>query len=416
MKQSFFAVVVFGLMVLMTACSEDEIFTTRGDGSGVANPKTVLIYMAGKNNLSSDLEKDLKEIKEGSRQIGENDNLLVFVRREAGTEKPWLARIKSGEVTDSLSLSDMGISSSDGQNRASDPAVMEGVLNYAYSHYPAMNGNYGLVLWGHGSGWLILDEVKPQNSRRAFGVDNGDYNYSHDGRWINITTMANILKRMPHLKFIMGDCCNLMCLENLYELRSTCDYIIGSPAEIPSQGAPYHQIVPDMFADGKFYSNIIEKYYSSVMGNLPLVAVQTSEMDHVAQATRQTLQVIKEKTGDGYADMTGIIHYYHTNTSKDFYPEYNIFYDAGDFIRKYAPEDVYQQWNQALDKAMVERRIATKWSTDKSWSAKYSDFTVTEERFHGVSLFVSQDPSRGNYARYNEDIKQMEWYRSVGCI
>lgn len=416
MKQSFFAVVVFGLMVLMTACSEDEIFTTRGDGSGVANPKTVLIYMAGKNNLSSDLEKDLKEIKEGSRQIGENDNLLVFVRREAGTEKPWLARIKSGEVTDSLSLSDMGISSSDGQNRASDPAVMEGVLNYAYSHYPAMNGNYGLVLWGHGSGWLILDEVKPQNSRRAFGVDNGDYYYSHDGRWINITTMANILKRMPHLKFIMGDCCNLMCLENLYELRSTCDYIIGSPAEIPSQGAPYHQIVPDMFADGKFYSNIIEKYYSSVMGNLPLVAVQTSEMDHVAQATRQTLQVIKEKTGDSYADMTGIIHYYHTNTSKDFYPEYNIFYDAGDFIRKYAPEDVYQQWNQALDKAMVERRIATKWSTDKSWSAKYSDFTVTEERFHGVSLFVSQDPSRGNYSRYNEDIKQMEWYRSVGCI
>ena len=51
---------------------------------------------------------------------------------------------------------------------------------------------------------------------------------------------------MPHLKFIMADCCNFMCLENLYELRDVCDYIIGSPAEIPAQGAPYYDIVPSL--------------------------------------------------------------------------------------------------------------------------------------------------------------------------
>jgi Clostripain family. len=413
MKQYLISATLFGLMVLMTACSKDDVPATRGGDA--ANAKTILIYMAGKNDLSYALERNLKQIKEGSKHIGENDNLLVFVRRNNGLEEPWLARIKSGVVTDSMSLSNMGITSSDDQSRACDPIVMEGVLRYAFSHYPAMNGNYGLVLWGHGSGWLIEQEVTPKNSRRGFGVDVGDNN-SNDRRWINITTMANILKELPHMKFIMGDCCCLMCLENLYELRNTCDYIIGSPAEIPYSGAPYDQIVPDFFADGKFYTDIIDKYYSNIMGNLPLTAVKTSEMDNLAQVTRQTLQAVKEKIGNGYADMTGLIHYYHTDKQDKFFPEYNIFYDAGDYIRTYAPEAVYQQWRQALDRTVIDSRMATKWNTDKPWSNKYSDFTVTKEKFHGVSMFVSQDPSRGNYARYNEDIKQMAWYETVGGI
>ena len=265
MKSFFISAITFCMTVLMTACSNDDTSATRSGDA--AHAKTVLIYMAGKNNLSSVLDTNLRDIKEGSKHIGENDNLLVFVRKDNGLGEPWLARVKNGEITDSLSLSKMGITSSDGQNRASDPAVMEGVLHYAFSHYPAMNGDYGLVLWGHCTGWLKEREVEPQNSRRAYGVDAGNYNYSNNKRWINITTMANILEGLPHMKFIMGDCCNLMCLENLYELRHTCDYIIGSPAEIPYEGAPYTEIVPDFFADGKFYSNIIIRISRKLLVN-----------------------------------------------------------------------------------------------------------------------------------------------------
>ena len=406
------------MAVLMTACSNDDVPevvqpTPERDASrSDAQTKTVLVYMAGKNDLKDIVPSDLNEMKLGSRQLSDNDNLLVFVCRYENNETPWLGRIKNGEVIDSLCLSDMGITSSDGENRASDPVVMEGVMRYAFSHYPATGNNYGLVLWGHGSGWLMMDEVKPRRSR-AFGVDWGNSQDFHNGRWINISTLKGILDDMPHLKFIMGDCCNLMCLENLYELRDNCDYIIGSPAEIPGQGAPYDQIVPDMFAGGKFYANIIDKYYSSVMGNLPLTAIQTCEMEHVAQATRQALQAVKATMSSEYANMTGIIHYYHTDKSKDFFPEYNIFYDAGDFFLAYAPQDVYQQWKQVLDKAIVDYRNATSWATDKRWSMKYSDFTVTDAKMHGVSMFVEQNPAKGNYAKWNEDIKKTSWWRAL---
>jgi hypothetical protein len=415
MKKNVFYAVMMMVVVMMTACSSDDDFEPmqptqkKSESRMVAHSKTVLVYMAGRNDLAGVVNEDLDEIKQGSKYLSNNDNLLVFVRRDKTEELPWLARIKNGVVTDSVSLSDMGVTSSDGENRVSDPVVMEGAMRYAFSHYPAMDGNYGLVLWGHGSGWLMNDEIKCTRSR-AFGVDYGN---GDNGFWMNIPTMAEILKGMPHLKFIMADCCNFMCLEVLYELRNVCDYIIGSPAEIPGQGAPYDQIVPDMFAGGKFYANIIDKYYQNMNGNLPLTAVQTSEMEYVAQATRQALQAVKTTMSSDYADMTGLIHYYHTDKSKDFYPEYNIFYDAGDFFLAHAPQDVYQQWKQVLDKAVIEHRSATIWSTDKPWFMKYSDFKVTDAKMHGVSMFVNQDPAKGNYAKYNEDIKKMAWYAAV---
>ncbi|MBO4658129.1 MAG: hypothetical protein J5637_00745 [Prevotella sp.] len=414
MKKNVFYAVMMAMVVMMTACSSNDddyepVQPTlkKSESITVAQAKTVLVYMAGRNDLSDMANDDLREMVQGSKLLGAHDNLLVFVRRDKTEKLPWLARIKNGMVTDSVSLSDMGITSSDGENRASDPVVMENVMRYAFSHYPAMEGNYGLVLWGHGSGWLMKDEVKCA-PRRAYGVDYGE---NSNGLWMNITTMANILKGMPHLKFIMADCCNFMCLEVLYELRNVCDYIIGSPAEIPGSGAPYDQIVPDMFADGRFYTSIIDKYYQSMYGYLPLTAVQTNQMEQLAQATRHAMQAVQTTISGNYADMTGLIHYYHTDKRRDFHPEYNIFYDAGDFFLSHAPQDVYLQWKQALDKAIVEHRNATCWSTDKPWCMKYSDFTVTDQKMHGVSMFVEQNPAKGNYAKYNEDIKKMDWWK-----
>ena len=407
---------VMMMAALMTACSNDDALETvqptpnKGESRTAAHAKTVLVYMAGRNDLKDFIDSDLYEMKEGSKRLSNDDNLLVFVRHGKKREKlPWLARIKNGVVTDSVSLKDMGITSSDGENRASDPIVMEGVMRYAFSHYPAAGGNYGLVLWGHGSGWLMKDEVKRVNSR-AYGVDEGE---DGNGLWVNIPTMAEILKGMPHLKFIMADCCNFMCLEVLYELRNVCDYIIGSPAEIPGPGAPYDEIVPDMFADGRFYANIVDKYHKSVYGYLPLTAVTTSEMDQLAQATREALQAVRDSLGSDYADIKGLIHYYHTDKDREFHPEYNIFYDAGDFFLAHAPQDVYQQWKQALDKAVLELRTATTWDTDKRWNKKYSDFTVTDAKMHGVSMFVEQDPAKGHYAKLNEDVKKTAWWKAV---
>ena len=66
-----------------------------------------------------------------------------------------------------------------------------------------------------------------------------------------------------------------------------------------------------------------------------------------------------------------------------------------------------------LDRAVIMKRMGIMWDTNHRWGDFYTDFEMTEEKFHGVSIFIQQDPMEGNYAKYNEDIKQMEWYNVI---
>ena len=418
MKTNVISILVLGAMIAMTACSsEDDLLdrlpeaskndANRKSNTNIPGASTVLVYMAGRNDLTSDLDQDLEEIKRGSTRIGDN-NLIVFVRRFKDNEKPWVARIRDGKVTDSVSVADLGIANP--EPMACDPEVMETVMDYAYKRYPAIK-DYGLVLWGHGGGWLMQDSIA---GTRGFGMDESAEK-SNKGKWVNIPTLAKVLKKMPHMKFIMCDCCNMICLENLYELRQTADYMIGSTAEIPSDGAPYDEILPDMFANGNFWKQIIDKYYAAQHNMLPLSVVKMNEMINVAYATRNVLPGVKASISEGYADMTGMIHYFNMGNIKDsFTPDLNIFHDAGDFIKRYAPAADYQQWKKALDEAVIYKKMSEQWATELTWGRFYSDFDMTAEKYHGVSMFVPQDPTKGNYGKLNTDIKKLSWYSAVG--
>ena len=387
--------------------SDDDTFSAR------QGEHTILIYMAAENNLTADVMRNLQELKEGTRQLSDNNNVVIYVDRSSSKELPWMARVSRGQITDSVSLKDMGISDKD--ELTSDPHVFEDVIRYAFQRYPATK-DYGLLLWGHSTGWILEDDIP---YTRGFGVDNGrnDVN-SAQGKWLNVTTMARVLKKLPHLKFIFADCCNFMCLESIYELRQVADYIIGSPAEIPEIGAPYNTVVPALLSSSDNFAvqSADMCFERKVKGlELPLAVAKTSEMEQLAQATRVALKAVNNELSGGFPDMTGIMYYYYRNPKFFYHPEYNVFYDAGDFFRTHLTEADYQSWKQALDKVVVYKKYSTKWNTDKMWDTFYgSNFIISPEKEHGVSMFVPQSPLSGDYAKYNLDIQQYEWYKAAG--
>jgi hypothetical protein len=404
-------------VAMLAACHKDDT-----EENEVKADRTVLVYISGECSLWDFIDDDLKEMKAGSQSIG-NNNLLVYVDNATTGEIPWLARINKGQITDSVSFTEiakvMNLDPAEslvkGDPYSSEAQVMEGVLRYAFQKFPSRNNDYGLVLWGHGSGWLIKDSISytAMARQKAYGIDNGrndkQYGSADNGKWLNIPSMAKLLSKLPHLSFIFCDCCNMMCLEVAYELRNVTDYLIGTPAEIPGVGAPYNTVVPAMFEKTTFWKSIVDYYFKQRAGgfDVPLSVIQTNGMENLANATKTVLKNSASKIGEGYPNTSGLIYYYYDSSS------HQVFFDANDFILKYADTNEYNSWKQVLDKTVIYKKMATSWMINKnSWPNYYGNyFTVTEEKYGGVSMFV---PTYIQQTTDNKDIQQMQWYKAAG--
>ena len=96
-------------MTALCACHQND------DPEDRISQRTVIVYMAAENNLSSYAYDDLEEMKEGSRKLSDLQNLIVYVDRANATTTPYLARVKDGALVDTLYMPE-GV--------AADPSVL----------------------------------------------------------------------------------------------------------------------------------------------------------------------------------------------------------------------------------------------------------------------------------------------------
>ncbi len=388
-------------MWLLTACHHDK-------DDDKLEKLSVLVYMAGDNNLGSYVIRDIREMMEGSKLLGNGNHLLAFVDQTG--KLPYLLEIANGDTTRVYTFGQ--------EMKSSDPATLHTTINYLRNHYRAEN--YGLVLWGHADGWLIWEQTAAKRApRRAYGQD-----VTGGEQWMNIDDMADVIEGTctdAPLRFIFADCCCFQSIESAYELRRCADYIIASAAEIPGNGAPYEDVIPALFnPDPDFYKQAVDAYYNQVIDTYhePMSVIKTSEMENLAQATRtvlaESLQPIRSD-GTGFPDVKGIIYYYN-----------QTLFDMNDFILRVADENDYAEWNRVFRQAVVYSTYADAWMANhvqyygSYGSHRFIDFNLTEERYGGVSMFVPQKPEtvrdvyKTTINRQNEYIYKMQWFDAVG--
>lgn len=439
----------FFLLLLLagfTACSDDEGGTAAPAIPGAPTEprgpfqRTVLFYISGENNLSSFIPSELREIREGSKGIG-NNACVVYVDDTNPNRNPYILWIVDGVTKDSLTFETDPLSSS--------PETLTRVLRHTSDYYPAEE--YGLILWGHASGWMLEDSLSVDQPssvapRRAFGVDNGANSRSNVGKWMNISTLAKTLWKWKHLKFIFADCCQFQCIESAYELRNVTDYIIGSPAEIPGEGAPYDKVVKGLFDPSDSFYRVIADAYSSqtrqstyysdtgweyfpYTSRTPISVITTYRLPDLAKATHAVLDTILSDTELLAPDLLNakLIYYMGNNSS----PKYSVMYDMNDFVRYYTKEigkeTAYDTWKKVFDQTVVYRTNASSgWLTSgQIMSYVFRDGILTDERYGGVSMFVPQnrsgthyEPYRSNsgslFEGYNAEIRKTAWYSAAG--
>lgn len=384
--------ILLSALTLMTACSHDDETEpfTRTKAS-----RAVMIYMAGENSLTEYqgvkyLSKDLNEIVEGSMSMSDNQRLFVFVdslnSSKAETKgTPYIIEVHGGKVYQKK-IYDTDFSSS-------NPERFAEVVKWMTDNVQA--DGFGLVLWGHADGWL-----EPKNKlHRSYGMDEGKDDGTNTEKWMTIRQMAEALSNVPKMDFIFADCCNMMCAEVGYELRHVTDYLIGSPAEIPGNGAPYNKIVPYFFKNGEeMYKGIIDTYYNYYLGayishSVPLAVIDTKYIEYLAQATHDVLDPSTYPHYPESPNMNGIVYYWYYSTP--------IFYDMRALVKSVTSEESFVQWDNVYQQAVPYHKMSMQWETMSAiLQIGFRSFNQDQSLYGCVSMFIPINTSSYNTTPY----------------
>lgn len=285
MKSAISSIILF-LSCLLAAlgfsgCHSDEPPTP---GPEALASRTVLVYMVANNNLgtsgfdASDLAEMLEGVEAGA--LGPNGRLLVF-HEPSDASVPALKEITPEGVVELISYP--------AETCGVEEATMRTVLADMKAQAPARS--YGLVLWSHATGWIedgIADDEARAGSSLATPLSFG----ASGRKKMNITSLARTL-RGQGLDFLYFDCCYMMGVESLYELREAAPVMAGSPTELPSAGMPYDKTLPFFFSEGEAdlegAARTTFDHYNAQTGSArtcTMSVVHTAALPRLAAATR----------------------------------------------------------------------------------------------------------------------------------
>ena len=380
--------IILAIMVLLAACDKTETVYPEGD-------RTVLLYLAGDNNLSDDGYNNLRSLCKGMKGVA---GRVVIYFDPAGSA-PCLMTIRGGDnpVIDTVAFYE--------EEDSADPAVLQRVIGEMKLRYPS--DSYGLILWSHGMGWFPVGYSFPGSTsyRRAdvpyiptkyFGQDTT----LAEGRGDSYMEIADLAAALTgHFDFIMFDACFMASVEVLYELRDKADYFIASPAEIISDGFPYEAAAPYFWGGEEDLKQVCREYYN-YYANHPnvvygeewqsgmLALVKASELGALAQAAHRAVGAVGE-SGVGSVWRYPLLAF--------GLPD--VFYDLGDYVNVMGTEE-----DKAAFREQLARTVVYKVATPKMFGEE-----VPSDRYSGLSCYIPQS----RWQDMNGFYSTLEWAQTV---
>ena len=292
---------------------------------------TVMVYMAGDNNLSAAGESDLDEM----RQVEDSENINVIVEfdnaGDLGSRRIRVRHQGRDEPAHALDEVDSG-----------DPETLFRFVNWAVEAYPAKR--YALVLWNHGGGWHpeALDRIAQRVGASGFGVREAvDRSASPLARVLFCTTLERVLSLpRPHdraicsddgsgnsldileLDRVLGrvverigrpldllgmDACLMNTVEVAHQVRRHARFLVASEENEPCDGWPYHRVLGALarrpHSDGADLARVVvEQYVASYRdrdhaGNVTQCGLDLSRLDHLTGAMDTLADALAEVLG-----------------------------------------------------------------------------------------------------------------------
>ncbi len=205
---------------------------------------TVMVYLAGDNNLSDEMIWALKEMY----RVGTGGTCNIAVQFDPVAPGLGPRRYDIGELEQKADirgdvdgiieldfLKKFLVQSPDGRvnpENTSDPCVLGGFLKWVFEeNSQKMDAeHYALILSGHGS-----------------GATGGFLQESDPGGGITIASFARVLKAATKFRRkidILGlDCCSMSMAELGHEVQEVVRYLVGAEGFTENAGWPYHRLL-----------------------------------------------------------------------------------------------------------------------------------------------------------------------------
>lgn len=370
--------------------------------------RTLLVYIMAENSISGDLESDFNEIKRAAYEIPDDARLFVYFDNSDTTRLPSLYQYHAydGKLVENV------VYTFEEDICSSDIIALGTVLDVIFNDYPTLS--FDMIMGSHASGWIRSQSQSAPN--RTIGIDNGKNDFSNNTTaTIEIEELAQLLERIPvKIDRLMFDACLMQGVETAYALRNAADWIIGSPAEIPSYGAPYDKVVPLFFDADAGVEDIMYEYkidYDGMRSGVVLSAIRTCHMQELADTTSRYVNDYMPVDKSNYymsclAYIPGGAY-----TKKAKYP---CCFDLVAVMKKIVKDaDDYENWKAVFDKAVPYIMVSdTAGGTKTVWSQIVYKYFEVKGEFGAVSAYIPQNKEQNSY--FNEQFRTTEWYVAAG--
>ena len=436
---SFVLAVLFSMF--LASCSSDD--DSKDDPEPVAYRRSLIIYMAAQNSLGYEDDEfysastiDSMDIYKGvGRTTDTSDNIFLFIDDD---RLPRLYRLYRQGGRSQLRTMISKVFTWPDDACSTDPATLHEVLSYVGTNYPSQS--YGLVMWSHGSGWQLSNNVQntlKKTTVRSFGVDvgeGGDMESDTDkddkmGVQMDIADMATAIARSGiYLDYIFFDACDMQGIEVAYELKDVTSYVIGSATVTSGYGAYYTNFIPEALmasypisdenaikiAHSYYYDTVenekLQKYYDGI-GNVNSV-IKTSQLENLAAVTGQYIS--KAIKGRQSPDMSGVQRY---SDSEVFYSPDQ--FDMGSALYRLLGDADYATWRAEADKCIIAHNASSKYMLYINDVQEVYATLDDPDHVVGVSMFVPQDifdsPSYKKFP-FNKQFRSTAWYKAANWV
>ena len=382
---------------------------------------TLIMYLAGNNNLSSYLQGNVNEVLGTLDESvpGADGRIVAFYRPSSGSGVPVLLELyydsRLGTVCDTLKRYDATLS-------ATDVSTLSMVVADAKAAAPA--AEYSMVFGSHATGWFTRacmsqgSLTSPMSTvggsgygsfwrrygdevTRTFGSDNmvkSTTGLPDPG--MDITDLAEALSG-THFRALIFDCCFMASAEVAYDLRNAADYLVVSSAEIMGRGFPYELTLKYLFASGSVKDNLKKvcseyiRFYTELTsgqksGTISLI--DCSRIESLAEAV-----AAMERAGRNEVDRDDVQAFELLQTHQFF--DLDHYYDLAATDRT-----SYEAFSQALSECVLYAG-----HTPEVYSV-YGGRRFTVARSCGLTVNI---PS-GEYPLFGSEWRSTAWAQRIG--